>query len=164
MTVQDIRRLYAYDRWATTRLLDAAASLTPDRLSQPIGGSFGTLLGIFQHVVGAEWVWLERFHGRSPQVATGTDALTTIDAVRARASEVAGALAAFVERLSEESLQDRVAYTSFQGDDFTHPLGGLLQHVVNHGTYHRGQAAMALRILGAEAPSTDLVAFQRLEP
>jgi uncharacterized damage-inducible protein DinB len=38
----------------------------------------------------------------------------------------------------------------------------MLQHVVNHGTYHRGQITTMLRQLGAEPPkSTDLIAFYR---
>jgi uncharacterized damage-inducible protein DinB len=163
VTTEDIRRLYAYNRWATTRLLDAAASLATSQLSQPIGGSFGSLIGIFQHMVGAEWVWLERFHGRSPRAFVGIDALTTLEPVRVRSAEVAAELAAFVEGLSGESLGRAVAYSSFKGDAFTQPLCDLLQHVVNHGTYHRGQAAMALRLLGASVPFTDLVAFHRLE-
>jgi uncharacterized damage-inducible protein DinB len=38
----------------------------------------------------------------------------------------------------------------------------MLQHVVNHGTYHRGQVTTMLRQLGAAPPkSTDLIAFYR---
>lgn len=42
-------------------------------------------------------------------------------------------------------------------------LGGLLRHVVNHSTYHRGQVATQMRQLGATPPSTDLVAYLRLQ-
>ena len=34
-----------------------------------------------------------------------------------------------------------------------------LQHVVNHGTYHRGQITTMLRQLGATPVSTDLSRF-----
>jgi uncharacterized damage-inducible protein DinB len=38
----------------------------------------------------------------------------------------------------------------------------MLQHVVNHGSYHRGQVTTLLRQLGAPAPkSVDLIAFYR---
>ncbi len=38
----------------------------------------------------------------------------------------------------------------------------MLQHVVNHGTYHRGQIVTMLRQLGAAPPqSMDLIAFYR---
>jgi uncharacterized damage-inducible protein DinB len=37
----------------------------------------------------------------------------------------------------------------------------MLQHVVNHGTYHRGQIATMLRQLGNKSQSTDLILFYR---
>lgn len=39
------------------------------------------------------------------------------------------------------------------------PFSNTLQHLVNHGTYHRGQVVTMLRQLGAAAPTTDLIAF-----
>ena len=41
------------------------------------------------------------------------------------------------------------------------PFSHTLQHVVNHGTYHRGQVVTMLRQLGAEALTTDLIAYYR---
>ena len=37
----------------------------------------------------------------------------------------------------------------------------MLQHLVNHGTYHRGQVATMLRQLGAKPIGTDLIIFYR---
>jgi len=38
----------------------------------------------------------------------------------------------------------------------------MIVHVVNHGTYHRGQVATMLRQLGAKpAVSTDMIVFYR---
>jgi uncharacterized damage-inducible protein DinB len=37
----------------------------------------------------------------------------------------------------------------------------MFQHLVNHGTYHRGQIATMLRQLGNKAQSTDLILFYR---
>jgi uncharacterized damage-inducible protein DinB len=42
------------------------------------------------------------------------------------------------------------------------PFSQTFQHLVNHGTYHRGQVVTMLRQLGAGTPpSTDLIAFYR---
>ena len=41
-------------------------------------------------------------------------------------------------------------------------LWHMLQHVVNHATYHRGQVTTLLRQLGAAPPkSMDLIAYYR---
>ena len=159
MSADELRRLHAYSRWATTQLLDACTTLTPEQLSRPIGGSFGTLLGTLRHMVGAEWVWLERFHGRAPRAFPAGDSLTTVADLRRQWDEVAAGLEAILSSADPRRL---VAYTTFRGDAFEQPLGDLLHHVANHATYHRGQVAMSLRLLGAASPSTGLVAFLRL--
>ena len=39
-----------------------------------------------------------------------------------------------------------------------------MQHLANHSSYHRGQVIAMLRMLGAKAVGTDLVAFDREHP
>jgi uncharacterized damage-inducible protein DinB len=164
MTPRDLQRLIAFHRWATELLLDAAAPLTAEQLARPLGGSFGSLLATLQHMVGADWVWLERFHGRSPRSFEGVDALATIGQIHSRWTDVIDGLAAVAAGLTEAGAAREIHFTSFRGDPFRQPIGVLLQHVVNHGTYHRGQVAMSLRLLGLAAPSTDLVVFERTHP
>ena len=60
------------------------------------------------------------------------------------------------------SARRTIAYTLFNGSAGTSIVWQMLQHVVNHGSYHRGQVTTMLRQLGAEAPPTlDLMAFYR---
>lgn len=61
---------------------------------------------------------------------------------------------AFAGELSEERLQRHLAV---RGEDFT--LGELVQHLLNHSTYHRGQIVLLLRQLGHTPPATDYRLF-----
>ena len=74
------------------------------------------------------------------------------------------ALLAFASALSEADAVRVVSYRDLRGHEHGEPLWQLLQHVVNHSTYHRGQIITMLRQLGAEAVSTDLVAYYRQHP
>ena len=65
--LETLRELFAYNRWATAKILDCVAPLSEEEFARPIGGSFGSIHGTLAHVYGAEWVWLERFRGRSPR-------------------------------------------------------------------------------------------------
>ena len=50
----------------------------------------------------------------------------------------------------------------FSGQPTASPFSQMLQHVVNHGSYHRGQVTAKLRQLGAQpARSLDMIAFFR---
>jgi uncharacterized damage-inducible protein DinB len=54
-----------------------------------------------------------------------------------------------------------VSYRALSGAPYANPLGELLRHVVNHGTYHRGQVATLLRQLDVKPPQTDLILYYR---
>ena len=66
MNAEDIRNLFEYNAWANHRSLEAAAALTPEQFTRDLGSSFKSVRDTLAHIAAAEWIWLERFHGRSP--------------------------------------------------------------------------------------------------
>ena len=71
MTPEEMRTLYDYNAWANHRSLDAAANLTSEQFTKPMGSSFWSVRDTLAHICGAEWIWLERFQGRSPASLAG---------------------------------------------------------------------------------------------
>ena len=64
--------------------------------------------------------------------------------------------------LGETSLDRVFSYRTFDGQEMESVFAHMLQHVVNHATYHRGQVTTMLRQLGAPAPKPqDLIRFYR---
>jgi uncharacterized damage-inducible protein DinB len=160
--LDEIRELFAYHRWANQRFLAAASALTPEQLSRDLGSSFPSVLATLAHVLSAEWIWLERWHGRSPSARTPADwDLSDRDELRRRWAEVEGAQAEFIQGLTEEELRRVLDYRTLAGDPFSSALWQILRHLVNHATYHRGQVSTMLRQLGTSAPATDLVLYYR---
>jgi len=159
MTAADARDLTAYTAWATARLLDAADALDAKAWDTDLGGSFPSLGATLGHLAGAEWIWLERWHGRRPTARPAWVDAPTPDAVRAALADVERQRDAFLDGLSDADLGAPLTYTLFSGATQTLPLRDVLVHVVNHATYHRGQAASMLRRLGAVPPSTDYLVF-----
>lgn len=154
-TPEDVAKLFAYGRWANALVLDSAASLEPEEFTRQIGGSFGSVQGTLAHLCGADWVWLERFLGRSPRELPAAEELTALPTLRARWKDVEEGLRTFADTLTPERLAQPLSYVSFKGDPFTYPLGETLTHLVNHGTYHRGQVATLVRQLGKSPATTD---------
>jgi uncharacterized damage-inducible protein DinB len=66
MSPQEMRLLYEYNAWANHRSLEAASALTYEQFTRSLGNSFSSVRDTLAHMCGAEWMWLERFHGRSP--------------------------------------------------------------------------------------------------
>lgn len=164
MTLDEIRDLYAFNRWANLRFLDAVEPLTPGELSRDLESSFPSVLATLTHLLGAEWVWLARWKGTSPTTFPDAAALDSLPAIRARWDALWEEQQAYLAGLTGSELAAPLAYRNMAGQEYSQPLAELLRHVVNHGTYHRGQVTTMLRQLGHAAPSTDLVTWYRTRP
>ena len=58
MTVEQLRLLAAYNHWANTRLLRAAATLSVEERERDLRASFGSLHGTLIHILWGERGWL----------------------------------------------------------------------------------------------------------
>jgi uncharacterized damage-inducible protein DinB len=159
--VDELQRLFDYNRWATRRLLDAAEALAPDELRRDLKSSFPSLIDTLTHMIGAEWVWLQRWKGTSPSAFADTSALDSVRAVRNRFDTLWREQQGFLDGLENGDETRDVAYKTFKGEPDKRPLGDLMRHVVNHATYHRGQVVTLLRQLGAVPPATDYIRWLR---
>ena len=154
---ETIRLLFDYNAWANRRTLDACAALSDEQFTRDMGSSFPSVRDTLAHILWAEWLWLERWRGRSP----GPMPSATEYPDPARWAEVERDLMGFVASLSTTDVARISEYRTTKGTAVANPLWQSLQHVVNHGTYHRGQVATLLRQLGAKPNYTDLIYFYR---
>jgi uncharacterized damage-inducible protein DinB len=160
ITADYLREIYDYNYWARDQQIDACATLGAEQLTRPLSGSFGSLRDTLRHLLGAEWVWLQRFNGQSPRSFPWKDELETLDVIRARWSEVEKGVRACLDALTPEKLAAALTYQNLKGETWTYPLWQTLVHLANHGTYHRGQVTMALRQLGATPPALDYLVYR----
>jgi uncharacterized damage-inducible protein DinB len=159
--MEELRRLFAFNRWANQRMLDAASELTAEELTRDMRSSFPSVLDTLVHMVGAEWVWLARWTGESPREFPDASGLTSLQAVRDRWDDVWGGQQGLLASLSGADDARHLRYRLFSGAEDEQPLGDLMRHVINHGTYHRGQLVTLLRQLGRTPPSTDYLRYLR---
>ena len=162
MTSKDaMQRLFDYSEWANHKFLDVVAGLSAEDFARDLKGSHGGIRGTLVHTYGAEQIWHERFKGGSPTSLPGEDSLTSVAALRERWATLESERGAWLAALSPDAGEQVVDYRNFKGEPFSSRLWPLVQHVTNHGSYHRGQVAVFLRQLGLKPPATDLVAFDR---
>jgi len=161
MTPEDIGTLYEYNAWANRRQLQAASKLPADQFAKALGSSFGSVRDTLAHIYGAEWLWLERFQGRSPSSLPDAAQFSDVRTLEARWNEFEPRLLNFVRGLTQADLDRVMEYKTLRFGVYKNPLWQSMQHLVNHGTYHRGQVTTLLRQLGAEPILTDLMHFYR---
>lgn len=168
MNQPDIRHLFDYTEWANELAVAAAAQLSDDDLRRDVGISHRSIFGTLVHMAGAEWIWLERWHGRSPAGKEAwslwtPDSCTNLDTLKQRWRDLIDRRAQFVSEVDESRLAAELPFKLLSGDASSMPLISQMQHVVNHATLHRGQVVGMIRQLGIAPPSTDLLFYLRRE-
>ena len=162
MTIQDLRTLLDYHYWARDRMLAALAPLTPEEFVRPLGSSFSSIQDTLGHVYSAEWAWHRRWQGDSPKAQLPSETFPDVAAVTAMWAKTESDVRGFLESLGEAGVERTFEYTTLAGDPGSSVFWHMLQHVVNHGSYHRGQITTMVRQLGHSPPdSTDLIRFYR---
>jgi uncharacterized damage-inducible protein DinB len=158
---QEMLTLYEYNAWADRRVLEAASALSKDQFTKPLGSSFSSIRDTIVHIYGVEWLWLERFQGRSPAAIPNHREFDDIAKLKARWSEFEHILLDFARGLTQVDLDHVMEYKTMKFGVYNNPLWVSMLHLVNHGTYHRGQVTTMLRQLGAQPILTDLMHFYR---
>ena len=159
MNKQDIFVLYKYNQWANARILNAAASLTPEQFAASASFPHGGLRGTLVHALFAEWIWRKRWEGTSPTQRFNPADFPTVESLRARWLEEEGQLMNFVSAVTDERLNSQFDYRNTSGTPFRQVLWQVMAHVVNHGTQHRSEAAALLTDLGYSPGDLDLITF-----
>ena len=162
MNLQDLRAMLDYHYWARDRLLDALEPLTPEQLNRDLGSSFKSIRETIVHTYAAEWAWHSRWQGHSPTALLPADQFPDLAAVRRAWSQHEAEMRAFLDAVGEDGVSRVFEYTLLSGQAGASPLWQMLQHVVNHASYHRGQVTTMLRQLGATpAKPMDMIAYYR---
>jgi uncharacterized damage-inducible protein DinB len=155
--------LAAYNGWANERLYDAAARIPDAEYRRDRGAFFGSLHGTLNHLLLGDRIWMHRFTGEGEEPKE-LDAILYEDFAElcaARRAEDAR-IVDYIARLSENHLAGAIRYRSTRSPaEIEQLLAPLLLHFFNHQTHHRGQAHCLLTEIAGEAPSFDLLVYQR---
>jgi uncharacterized damage-inducible protein DinB len=162
MNLDQARTLLDYHYWARDRMFEALQPLTAGQFTRNMGSSFASVRDTLVHIYGADLVWFERWQGRSPKALADPAGFDDVSAVREAWTDLERRCRALVDELGEPGISRWYEYTLLNGQPSSSVFWQMLQHVVNHGSYHRGQLTMMLRQLGVTAPkSMDLISYYR---
>lgn len=166
----DIALLARYNQWMNEKVYGAAATLTPEALHLDRRAFFGSIFGTLNHIAVGDTLWLQRFgqhpaHFASLEAVRGLPTPTalnqplsdTLEGLSARHRQLDQAFIDLAAELRDEHLDGTLVYTTTQGVRGEKDALGVLMHVFNHQTHHRGQVTTLLSQLGIDVGATDLL-------
>ena len=154
--------LAEYNVWANKKILDFVKAAGEGRGRMEQVSSFESILQTVLHIHNAQTIWFSRVNGHSPltwpiEPFNGSVADAATELVNSSKDFIL-----FVKGLPEDELFKTIHYKNIIGQPFTNTLLEIVTHVMNHGTFHRGQLITMFRVAGhTQLETTDLISFFR---
>ena len=157
-------RLFDYERDVTLKVI-ASLRTAQSQIEQGGGAAmspaFIRALEIFAHMQAARQVWLSRVDSAVAPPAEVFPVGWSLERCEREAEALGEEWARLISSLPRTGLDTEIEYTSTEGARYSSALADILSHVVNHGSYHRGQIARLIAECGAEPPVTDFIVWSR---
>lgn len=157
-------KLTNFNLWANTKMMEWIIKAGEEKADVICQSSFPTIRKTLYHVYDAEFVWIVRLNDQQlaywPPSRDFQFSLEEFSKVFYAQSQ---GLIDYVKSLDENKIEEMLSYSNVKGDVFQTRIADIINHVVNHGTYHRGQLVTLLRTVGfTEVSSTDYISFCRI--
>ncbi|MBB2480787.1 damage-inducible protein DinB [Bacillus sp. APMAM] len=161
---QPFTKMYDYHVWANKRVFAKLKEVPEELLQKEIQSVFPTILDAVGHTYRVDVVWLNVMLGKSFDeiMALMGGVMEKIKTMNFADLENAYQSLAnqYEEFLSSLDYKDQPVVTEHpQFGKLETTISELVQHVSNHGTYHRGNITAMLRQLGYTGASTDYIFY-----
>jgi uncharacterized damage-inducible protein DinB len=161
MSIEWIRSLYDYNRWANGRVLDAAGRLDSTELLADRGPGADPVRDTLAHTMLSQRLWLARWQGDSPSEVGDRSVYPDVASLRAAWVPIDEDTDAFIASLDDARIAATLNYRSTEGKPYENTLRDLLIHQVNHATQHRSEVAYFLSRAGHSPGDLDYVMWLR---
>ena len=150
-------KLYNYHVWANQTLINHIELLPEELLSRKFNSVFSSIGETFGHIYMVDHIWFQRIKGKSPS-KINSKTFDDIVEMKKWFGKQQDEIQSFIKQVDVEKI---VKYQNSKGVQFNNPIYEIIQHMVNHGTYHRGNIASLIRQSGFKGVSTDFIFFLR---
>ncbi|GAA4333897.1 DinB family protein [Flaviaesturariibacter amylovorans] len=151
-----------FNAWANGLLLDVLRPLPAELLDRELPSSFPSLRRTVLHLLDAESIWWQRLQLQERIVRPSETFEGDFDSLADALQSVDQQWLQWVQKANAHQLMHEFIYRDLRGQSQKSMVAYVLQHLINHGTYHRGQLVTLLRQVGVTTvPSTDFIAWTR---
>ncbi len=167
MTPDSIKLLARYNGHANTEMGRVLAQLSDEEWNRALGGYYPSIRSLCSHVFTSDFTWLRRFatlrqfsfhqHPILGQSPSHTDLLfPTYRDWNVDRNALDQCLTELADEVGPEDFSKMLRYKNLKGIDQERQFGGLILHMFNHQTHHRGMISLYLDMLGKENDYSNL--------
>lgn len=154
-----------YNLWANRQFATLFSSLGEGAANKAIVSSFPSVKLTLLHIWDAEMIWLDRLQDKRRKGFPSENFNGSINEVINGWLACSQRFCDFLEQSSASFFEERKRFNTFDGTAWTQTAWQMIQHCLNHSTFHRGQLVVMARQLGLDKiPSTDIIYYLRNNP
>lgn len=152
-----LKRYVAYNQWANTQMADWLSAATDEMMTKEIVSSFPSLQQTVLHIWNAESLWLRVLQEKPTTELPGKGFSGSPKELLDGWLSASAAFLAQLEGMTDEELRG-----SRPSGERPLAVADIIQHCMNHSTYHRGQLITIGRQAGlVDPPRTDFIYYVR---
>jgi uncharacterized damage-inducible protein DinB len=165
VTRGDARTLTRYNAWANELIFGAVAALLDGEATKPRQNVFKNMVHTLNHNYVIDRIFQAHLEGRSHgYTARNTESHPPLAELWRAQKDLDQWYVAAYDAMPDARLDEKLSFTFVGGGDGAMTRGEILQHLVNHTSYHRGFVAQMLYDASVRPPTTDLTVFLRDAP
>lgn len=163
MTLESLLKDYTrYNLWANEKMVQWLQEKASDLMEKEVVSSFPSLRATLLHIWSAEDVWLRRLQGVSPTHFIAASFNGTDGELFDQLLQNSESFQNFIQRQSNDFFDHTTEYKHTSGQAYEQYNAEIIQHCMQHSTYHRGQLVTMARHLGlTDPPKTDFIEYVR---
>lgn len=153
-------KLYDYNIWANERIFNHLQSLPSELFLKEVDLGFKSIAEVVGHISSVDEVWFARIKEEEGPSSIVTRQFSNLEEAHHFITKLQTQIREYLLSLSD--CDKTVTYKNAMEQEFQNSIPELIQQIVNHGTYHRGNITTILRFLGYKGTQTDYMAFLRI--
>ena len=159
-----LKAICAFNLWANTELVNWLKTKPLELMERETPSSFPTISDTLIHIWGAEAIWLERLQKVPTLPFLSFRFKGTVADVFEGILKNSAAFETYVNGLTEAELHEICPFKLLNGTEDSQMRLHMIQHCMNHSTYHRGQIVTMARNFGlTDPPGTDFIKYLRIQ-
>ena len=161
MQKETIALMMKYNKAANENMNGVIKSLSQAEWEKPLGGYFPSVRSLCSHIYICDVNYMRRFRNIRSFKTLGDSFFDTeysnketlfedMGEYLAKRPDLDSRMSAFADEVTDADLAGILKYTGPGGNPVERNFGGIVLHLLNHGTHHRGMISIYLEILGKE--------------
>jgi uncharacterized damage-inducible protein DinB len=170
MDTKELKLLAQYNKKTNEEMNQLIERISASQWDQQFGGYYRSIHSVCSHLYITDFAWLKRFgnlrefnylkdESFQSELSIASNVFESQHEYLVKRSNIDLKFMEFVSEISEEDFERTLTFKTFKGVEQKRNFGGVILHVFNHQTHHRGMISVYLDSIGIENDYSGLLSL-----